>query len=401
MVTLADGDLLVAGGVERLGCNSQLCPGQAPPEFLLPQNVRETETFDPDTDTWTQNGDSISLPLYARLRLMPDGKVLYDTTGQAWGPFGEDQDQMGWGTPKLYDPATKTWSDASPATPADALRFRSGSFSVMLPMKAPYTTAQILVAGGVMLPSPGALVATNLSEILTFTDGLDVDSVVRTATGALNNARWFSSGVGLPTGEVLAFNGGDLDEVIWPGIEAAVRQAELYDPDAGTWTALASTERDRTYHNSAVLLKDGSVLVGGHSPITAGYGQDHATTRSNGFKDPTFEIYKPPYLFRGPRPEIASAPSSAARGDTVTIDTANAPSDDLQAVLVRLPGVTHVTDADQRTVVLEHTDNGDGSIDVTVPASGAVVPDGFYYLFLVDDTGEGRVPSIAQIVNIQ
>lgn len=405
MVTLANGDLLVAGGVGRLIYNSQLAPGQAPPEFLLPQNVRESETYDPDTGTWTSNGDSVSFPLYARLHLLPNGNVLYDTTGQAWGPFGEDEDQHTWGQAKLYDPASKTWADAPTGGTLAALGHRSGSFSVMLPLEPDamgnYSEAKVLIGGGVLAPSPGSVVANPLTEIMTWTAGPGGGTITREPAAMLNNARWFSSGVGLPTGEVLALNGADLDEVIFPGTEAAIRQAELYDPATDTWTPLASGARDRTYHNSAVLLRDGSVLVGGHSPIVAGYGSDHGTYRSNGFKDASFEIYKPPYLFRGDRPVITSVDDAdASRGQTITVTTPNAASDDLSVVLSRLPGVTHVTDADQRTVNVAHTDNGDGTISFTVPSSGGVTPDGYYYLWLIDDSGQGATPSVAEIVRI-
>ena len=38
---------------------------------------------------------------------------------------------------------------------------------------------------------------------------------------------------------------------------------ELWDPRTGTWTELAPSSRDRVYHNTAMLLPDGRVLVGG------------------------------------------------------------------------------------------------------------------------------------------
>jgi len=63
---------------------------------------------------------------------------------------------------------------------------------------------------------------------------------------------------------------------------------------------MASAHNVRTYHNTAALLPDGSsVLVGGHAPISTLYL--HNTTLPGGFaphdgRDPSFEIYKPPYL---------------------------------------------------------------------------------------------------------
>ena len=44
----------------------------------------------------------------------------------------------------------------------------------------------------------------------------------------------------------------------------------MFDPETQTWTELAEQAKGRTYHNTAVLLADGRVLVGGHTPIATG-----------------------------------------------------------------------------------------------------------------------------------
>jgi hypothetical protein len=156
-----------------------------------------------------------------------------------------------------------------------------------------------------------------LSELITVKDGTSSS----TQGPNLNIRRWYSSGVLLPDGSVVALSGGDKDEVIMPGTEAPVRQAELFD---GTkWMPLASGARDRTYHNSAVLLPDGTILVGGHSPINAGYGpkgdpaNDDSGLFANNLKDPSFEIIKPPYLFRGERPTITKVQKGIAWEESV------------------------------------------------------------------------------------
>ena len=69
LVTMPDGKVTVFSGVTKLLKSTQM--GQ----------VRRTETFDPATNTWTENyvGDEseTALPLFSRLTLMPNGKVLY------------------------------------------------------------------------------------------------------------------------------------------------------------------------------------------------------------------------------------------------------------------------------------------------------------------------------------
>lgn len=391
LVTLPDSKLLVAGGVEKLVYNDKGV------------NVAETETFDPTSLAWTQNPPSASttLPLFARLRLLPNGKVFYDGTGQMWGPAGEAVDEVLWNIQKWYDPTAQTWQDISLAP----LGARSGSFSVMLPLRPDpitgnYTKAEIIVAGGVLGTSPGAYLANNITEKIS----IDGNNLTRSTVANLNNRRWYSSGVVLPTGQVIAINGADKDEVIMPGTEFAVREPELYDPVTDTWTRLASGARDRTYHNSAVLLSDGRVLVGGHSPITAFYGAGNdnyiGPPFGNNFKDPSFEIYSPPYLHNGvSRPVLTYSPRGLAWGGSAVLTVPDATAV-TQVVLSRLPAATHVTDADQRTVQIPITGATAGSLTVGIPSSTSALPPGAYYLFLIKGTGAGAVPSKAAIVGV-
>ncbi|MEO7803025.1 MAG: galactose oxidase-like domain-containing protein [Actinomycetota bacterium] len=390
LVTLPDSKILVAGGVEKLVYNDKGL------------NVAETETFDPTSLEWTQNPAtaSTSLPLFARLRLLPNGKVFYDGTGQMWGPAGEAVDEALWNMQKSYDPATQTWTDNGLAP----LGARSGSFSVMLPLRPDlngnYSKAEIIVAGGVLGTSPGTYLANDITEKIT----IDGETVTRSTVANLNNRRWYSSGVVLPTGQVLAVNGADKDEVIMPGTEFAIRQPELYDPATDTWTRLASGARDRTYHNTAVLLPDGRVLVGGHSPIPAFYGAGNANyfgpPFANNFKDPSFEIYSPPYLHNGvSRPVLSYSPRGLAWGTSATLTVPNA-ADVTQVVLSRLPAATHITDADQRTVQIPITGSTAGSLAVSIPSSTSALPAGTYYLFLIKGTGAAATPSKAAIVTI-
>ena len=383
LVTLPDNRLFVAGGVERLIYNTSGL------------NVAQSEIFDPATGKWTENGPTgeTSLPLFARLHLLPNGKVFYDATGQMWSPAGQAVDEAQWNFQKWYDPASNSWTDLGPAP----LGARSGSFSAMLPLKPPYDRADIVIAGGTLGTSPGSYVANDLTELLTVTDaGLE-----RELGPPLNNRRWYSSGVVLPSGEVIAVSGADRDEVIFPGIESAVRQAEMFDGEG--WVPLASGIRDRTYHNTAVLLGDGSILVGGHSPIPAGYGPGNENYApgifANNFKDPSFEVFKPPYLFRGPRPRLAEVQSGIALGEKFKITTPDA-KQITSVVLSRLPAITHLADADQRTVEIPFIGHSSGNIRAIAPDDPAVLVPGYYYLFLMTDNGHGPTPSRAAIVQI-
>jgi hypothetical protein len=382
LVTLPDGKLFVAGGTERVIYNDLTY-------------VNETETFDPRTGRWTDNGASgkTALPYFARLHLLPNGKVFYDGTGQMWGPLGPTRDMAEWNLQKVYDPETKSWTVVGPAP----LGGRSSSFSAMLPLEPPYDNARIVIAGGVLGPAtPGSYLANNITEIVD----VNGDSVERRLGPPLKNPRWYSSGVVLPSGEVIAVNGGDKDDGFMPHTTSGVRQAEMFDGER--WVPLASAARDRGYHNTAVLLGDGSILVGGHAPLTGGPGNANyfpGLGLASNFRDPSFEVFKPPYLFRGSRPRLVQVQSGVGLGETFKITTPDA-AKITSVVLSRLPAVTHLADADQRTVKLQFSQSSSGTIQAVVPEDAAVALPGHYYLFLMSDNGQGPTPSRAAIVQI-
>jgi hypothetical protein len=289
---------------------------------------------------------------------------------------------------------------------------RGSTFSVMLIQKpdasGQYRKAEFLTAGGiptaVAATNPGTYLATSSSRIDTITIASDGrPSSVSRLTGPLVSARWYTSGVLLPTGEVFAVSGADRDEVATPGLGFAVKRAEIFDPQSETWRGVATQHNPRTYHNTAVLLRDGRVLVGGHAPITTAY-LSNIDLSSLGFspndgRDPSFEIYSPPYVFR-PRPTITNAPASATRGTTVRINTPNALSID-SVVLMRRTATTHLVDGDQHASALRVVARRTGSIDVASPASAAVAPSGPYLLFVtVRDSDGTRVPSVGAALTI-
>jgi hypothetical protein len=430
-ITLPNGKLLVASGVTKL--LKPVYPSQ--PEDSG-RNVTQTETYDPLTGKWTTNPASASrsLPLFPRLHLLPDGKVFYNAAGQSFNPVGQSYDEALWNEAAVYDPAANSWTDlgipgasdgapvdpaGDPGNPAADIQgfgipgggsaftipgFRGSTFSVMLPLQpnanGSYTKASFLTAGGVLNPpSPGSYFATSDARITTIDTAGGKDAMTTKPTGDLAEPRWYPSGVLLPTGQLLAFNGSDRDEVAGPGVEIAVQKTELYDPATGKWTTLASSHQPRTYHNTAALLPDGRVLVGGHAPISTLYLND--TTLPGGFaphdgRDPSFEIYSPPYLFTGPRPKIEDAPARIGYGSELEVEVNGPASDIASVVLVRNPSVTHLIDADQRNVVLKVTRRSGNTLRLAAPPNGAVAPPGPYMLFVNAKGPKGLVPSVSR-----
>jgi hypothetical protein len=202
---------------------------------------------------------------------------------------------------------------------------------------------------------------------------------------------------------VLMLSGANRDEVVGPGTGRAITIAELFNPATETWRPVARQGRQRTYHNTALLLPDGRVLVGGHAPLPTLFAKH--LTLPGGFspqdgRDPSFEIYSPPYLFRGKRPVIEGAPKSVRYGERFAIKTPEAKVI-AGVMLVRRSSVTHLIDGDQRTVELPILSVSGGTLVVKAPPSGAVAPPGDYMLFLNRGSSQGLIPSVSAPVRVR
>jgi len=427
LVTLPDGHVFVASGVTKL-IKPLYDDGRQPTDSG--RNVVETETFDPAARTWTVNhstqagsdptladGSQQSLPLFARLHLLPDGTVYYDAAGQTFNPDGQAYDEATWVHAKVYDPRTQTWRDLSADNPFGLplvdglpLGFRGSGFDVMLPLtpdsNGKYTVARVFNGGGVVGPTPGSYLGDNSTTINTI-DTAHGDTLTSKAGPTLLNRRWYGSAVVLPDGEVFVTNGADRDEVDGPGTGDPVYQTELVDPTAGTVAAGPSLDQNhgRTYHNTAILLPDGRVLIGGHAPIATGYAfQDDTAHQTLGFSSPeadsTFQIYSPPYLAYGPRPQITDVRPWTTNNSDLQVETPQA-GQVAKVVLVRNPSLTHLTDGDQRNVELSIVHRDGDDVTVRVPDT-TVVPPGPYMLFVETKATVGGatklVPSVSRQV---
>ena len=110
---------------------------------------------------------------------------------------------------------------------------------------------------------------------------------------------------------------------------------------------LAAEQTDRCYHSIAVLLPDGRVLSAGGGELMLNEGT--AQQAANDARDTHYDaqLFSPPYLFNGPRPQITSAPDSVHYGDTFEIGTGQ-PDQIATVSLIRLSSVTHSFNTGQR-----------------------------------------------------
>jgi len=223
-----------------------------------------------------------------------------------------------------------------------------------------YSSSKILIAGGSDPP-------TNTAEIF------DLNTGTWTYTNSMAFPRRQYNLVLLPDDNVLAVGG-----TSGPGFNdqtSPVYASEMWNPSTKAWTTMASQTVGRFYHSVAVLLPDGRVLSGG--------GTDMYQT----------EIYSPPYLFKGARPSISSAPTSASYGSPFFVGTPDATSI-ANVRLMRLAANTHAFDQNQRTVTVSFT-QATGGLNLTAPSDPNLAPPGHYMLFLLNGSG---VPSVAKII---
>jgi galactose oxidase len=290
-------------------------------------------------------GASQSLPYYPRAFLAPDGR-LYSA-----GPTRP--------TRFLSLAGSGLWTKG----PTRLFGAREYGSAVM------YDDGKILYAGGSR--------TTNTAEVINLNQAQPVWSW----TGSMAFARRHLNLTALPTGEVLATGG--VGGTAFNDLSVPVRAAEIWNPTTGQWTTLASSAITRGYHATSLLLPDGRVL---HSGSGDGAG---APPQRNA------ELFSPPYLFRGPRPTITSAPSEVGYGAQFRILTPQAAAI-TRVSLIRLGSVTHAFDENQRFQRLAFTSDATG-LNVTAPSSRNRAPPGHYMVFILNSAG---APSVARIIRI-
>ena len=152
----------------------------------------------------------------------------------------------------------------------------------------------------------------------------------------------------------------------------------IYDPRSMTrsFREMSPTTQQRLYHGSALLLPDGRVVVGGHRKAF-----NDRLPVENG----RLELFSPPYLFRGPRPVILSAPVRVRHGQTFEVVT-RAEDEIAEVTFVRMSTVTHQLNTDQRCFFLREIDyaridDESRTLTVEAPVEPTLAPPGITCCF--------------------
>jgi galactose oxidase-like protein/concanavalin A-like lectin/glucanase superfamily protein/Big-like domain-containing protein/Kelch motif protein len=379
---LADGRSVVIGG--------QLNP-------CCYVGIVDTNLFDATTRAWNRVADMNFPRWYPTATTLPDGRILAIS---GWIVPGQLAD-----TPEVYDPARNVWTPLSGATRSNPMY----SFMFVLPdgtvlnagpdpqtRRLDVAASRWIDVGDSFISGHSAVMYRPGLVMKSGTHGdpdnrpaaVDGRTVVIDMTrpapawrevAPMAFPRAYHNLTILPDGSVLATGGGTTGAGENTG--AAVREAELWNPETETWRTLAPMARPRLYHSGALLLPDGRVLMAGGN---LGY-----------YFEPNAELYSPPYLFKGTRPTITGAPATVAYGARFVVATPDAASI-TEVSLVRSGAPTHGFDQSQGFVHLPFAAAPNG-LDVTAPANARLAPPGDYMLFILNASG---VPSLARFVRL-
>jgi hypothetical protein len=241
--------------------------------------------------------------------------------------------------------------------------------AVLLPLRPPGYRPRVLIAGGNSTYTIPQQWQGNEVGAVQAAEWIDLSAAAPAwqALPDLTVPRDKVNSVLLPDGRV----------VIAGGVESLTDggPVEIFDPEdpAVGFQQGPSMKYKRGYHSAAILMPDGSVVMGGDP---------------NGGNTPN-ERYLPSYFFKT-RPTITASPATLAYGAAFQVHTP-APNSIAEVVLMRAGAVTHAFNHNQRYVGCTITGGGGGAVHATAPPDANVAPPGHYLLFLVD---HDRVPSL-------
>ncbi len=373
LVTLGDepGRVLVASGDNRntrpdgtpYSARSCSPPPDPPPPIEMEVYFESSGKF----ELVTTPSDKYFRPTYPGLHQLPGGEIFFApvgfrTSGESLAACAGNEDS---GYFDFTGTLAGAWTDTGPND-------RTKGMSVQL-LSCTYPFVQVLTVGGGNTATAKTYRLIDLSTLNPQWDD-PVDLPIEMGETEIK-PRIHPNLVLLPDGTVFVAGGSEVGEASW-----------LFDPATNRWSQMDALTYERRYHSVAVLLTTGEVLATGGKHVAAGVE--------------TFEVFRPPYAFRGTPPDIAAVvPTTIHHGREFTIQTPQA--DEIRSVVLMRPmAVTHQTDSEQRRIELRFHKSAANTLTAVAPNGRhphAMAPRGWYMLFILDHDG---VPSKAEFVRI-
>jgi len=276
--------------------------------------------------------------------------------------------------------------------------YPSTGSAVLLPLKnleAARVEAEVLVCGGARRGAFQRVREGVFSEALDSCARIKItDPNATWVVETMPMGRVMNDMVMLPNGDVLIINGAQSGTAGWENAENPVLQPVIYKTNGSGGSRFVlqpASDIPRMYHSTAILVRDGRVIVGGSNP--------HEKYMFSNVTYPTelsLEAFSPYYLgsqFSRLRPIILE-PSSHANlmyGEkfkmVIKVNGGLVP-DLLSVTMLAPPFNTHSFSMNQRLLVLsmgevEVKGNSSCEFEVTAPGSPVLAPPTFYMLFAV------------------
>ena len=213
--------------------------------------IADSELYDPTVQVFVDLGNTNTPRFHHAATLLQDGQVLI--TGGETDPTPSGA----YNNAELFNPTTWTFSSLS----ASMVSGREGHAASLL------NDGTVLISGG-DLPGAGSL---NTAEVFNPTT-----STFTAISSVMTNPRIYHDAVLLNGGKVL-LSGGENDS---GGSSTALNTAELYDPIAQQFTAVAGNMTSVREHQTATLLNDGTILEDGGTDGTHAFNTAEIYTTS-------------------------------------------------------------------------------------------------------------------------
>ncbi|PON51973.1 1,4-alpha-glucan-branching enzyme [Parasponia andersonii] len=279
----------------------------------------------------------------------------------------------------------------------DPRSYPSTGSAVLLPLKniqARNVEAEVLVCGGAPKGSFTQALRENFIPALNTCARIKItDPKPNWVMETMPSARVMGDMILLPNGNVLLINGAGAGTAAWELSRNPNFTPVIYRPGnkIGSRFELQNPATiPRLYHSTAVLLRDGRILVGGSNP--------HPGYNFTGVLFPTelsLEAFSPSYLDNPnlrPRIVLPASQTKLKYSQKFAVrfrQTGTLDPNSVSTTMVFPSFATHSFSMNQRLLVLPTTGpvknlgKSTYQVDVTTPGSGILAPSGHYLLFVV------------------